>query len=654
MTEKSPFQHADYWQMKWLQGAEFSPDHSRILYTVTHHDAASDTDKPVIWMMDTASGNARQMTSGAHNDMAPHFSPDGKWIGFISDRGGLPQIYTMPVDGGEARALTKVEQGVREGPIWSPDGKWIAFTAGVKKEAMPDYSKPYRLTRNIYRFNEIGFIDAAVQQVYVMPAEGGEPKQLTQDERINAGIRWSPDSTRILFGAAFAPDSYLALAPVLKIVTLDGATQPLLEDWGMSMGAMWIDNQRLAITGNPHDKVFGSNNNLWVLDVQSGAIENRTPSTTGAVGGGLQADFPGAGLMMAPGMFVDGESLYCGIQDGGNVPIIRVALSGAESVEYVLNGDAYHILLGMSDGHLLYATTDFNAAPDLFIADKSGRNARRLTDLNGDLFASKQLGAVERLHWKSIDGQQVEGWYLRPAVGAAPYPTILYVHGGPAGGFGPSFSADFQLLNGAGYGVLLVNFRGSTGYGDAFGTAINGAWGNLDYHDNMTGVDHVIALGLADADRLGVCGLSYGGYETCWIIGQTDRFKAAIPENPVSNLVSLYLLSDIGIWILEQAMGGSYYDKPDVYVKSSPITYANRCKTPTLLVQCDADFRCPAEQSEQFYTALRSNGCTVEMLRLPGVGHGGAIMGPPAIRRAQNDAMLEWFNRYIPTSASAD
>lgn len=653
MTEKSPFQHADYWQMKWLQGVELSPDHSRAVYTVTHHDAASDTDKPVIWMMDIASGNARQMTSGAHNDMSPRFSPDGKWIGFISDRGGVPQIYTMPVDGGEARVLTSVEQGVREGPVWSPDGKWIAYTAGLKKDAMPDFSKPYRLTRNIYRFNEVGFTHAAVQQVYVMPADGGEAKQLSNDEYVNAGIRWSPDSTRILYGAAFAPDSYLALAPVLKIVTLDGTIRTLLDGWGMTMGAIWIDDQRIALTGNPNEYAFGSNNNLWVLDLRTDAVENRTASLTGAVGGGLQADFPGMGLMAATGMYVDGDALYCGIQDGGNVPIIRVALSGAESVEHVLTGDAYHILLGMSDGHLLYARTDYNEAPDLFIAEKSGKNVRRLTHLNQELFAGKHLPAVEHLHWKSIDGQQVEGWYLRPTIGAAPYPTVLYVHGGPAGGFGPSFSADFQLLNGAGYGVLLVNFRGSTGYGDAFGTAITGAWGELDYHDNMTGVDHAIALGLADADRLGVCGLSYGGYETCWIIGQTDRFKAAIPENPVSNLVSLYLLSDIGVWILGQAMGGTYYEKPDVYVKCSPITYANRCKTPTLLVQGDADFRCPAEQSEQFYTALRSSGCVVEMLRLPGAGHGGAIMGPPAIRRAQNDAMLEWFNKYIPVAADA-
>jgi len=651
MTEKSHFQQADYWRFQWLQGAKFSPDKTRIVYTVSHYDAASDSDKAVIWMQDVVSGTARQMTAGTHNDMNPCFSPDGKKIGFVSDRGGLPQIYTMPVDGGEAQALTKLEQGVREGPVWSPDGKWIAFTAGLKKDEMPDFSKPYRLTRNIYRFNEVGFIHAAIQQIHVMPAEGGEAKALTADDHINAGIRWSPDSTRILYGAAFPPDSYMTFMPTPSIVTLDGEVQPVLKDWGAVFQSAWIDNERLALVGAPVGRVAGSKHDLYVLNLVDGKLELRTENLHAQVGGGFQADMPAMGLMMGAGMFVDGETLYIGVQDGGTVPIYRFGLSGAESYDMLVGGDKYHLLLDVSHSHLLYASTDFNNPPELFVCDLEGTDIRQLTYLNQSINESLHQPVVEHLHWNSIDGVEVEGWYLRPTKGEAPYPTIVYTHGGPWGAFGPSYSADFQLLNGAGYGVLLVNYRGSTGYGDAFGTGTFADWGNLDYHDHMTGVDYCIERGLADADRLGICGLSAGGYQTCWAVGQTNRFKAAIPENPVSNLVTLYLLSDIGIWIMNEAMGGSYYEKPDVYVKCSPITYANRCTTPTLLVQSDADYRCPAEQSEQFYAALRSNGCTVEMLRLPGVGHAGAIMGPPAVRRAQNEAMLDWFNRYIPGMA---
>ncbi|MBZ0277566.1 MAG: prolyl oligopeptidase family serine peptidase, partial [Anaerolineae bacterium] len=222
-----------------------------------------------------------------------------------------------------------------------------------------------------------------------------------------------------------------------------------------------------------------------------------------------------------------------------------------------------------------------------------------------------------------------------------------YIHGGPHSAYGHMYSFDFQMLNGAGYGVLIVNHRASMGYGDAFSTAIRGDWGNLDYHDLMTGVDTAIAQGLADADKLGVCGISGGGNLSCWIVGQTQRFKAAIPENPVTNWLSMYGVSDLGVWISVEELGGHPHEVPERYVKCSPITYAHRCTTPTLLVQGEHDFRCPAEQSEQFYTVLRANGCPVEMLRLPNSPHAGSIGGPPPLRRAQNEAMLEWFNRYI-------
>jgi dipeptidyl aminopeptidase/acylaminoacyl peptidase len=246
----------------------------------------------------------------------------------------------------------------------------------------------------------------------------------------------------------------------------------------------------------------------------------------------------------------------------------------------------------------------------------------------------------------------LEGWFLEPAAGTPPYPTVLYVHGGPHAGFGHVFSGDQQLLAGAGFGVLIVNQHGSTGYGAAFATSIIGDWGNRDYLDLMAGVDHAIELGLADPDRLGVCGLSGGGNLTCWIVGHTDRFKAAVPENPVTNWLSMYGVSDLGLFFVAAEMGGRADEKAGEYLRASPITYAHRCRTPTLLVQAEGDYRCPAEQSEQFYSVLKAHGCVVEMLRMPAVGHVGSIQGPPAIRRAQNEALLDWMKRYVTPSQS--
>jgi dipeptidyl aminopeptidase/acylaminoacyl peptidase len=203
------------------------------------------------------------------------------------------------------------------------------------------------------------------------------------------------------------------------------------------------------------------------------------------------------------------------------------------------------------------------------------------------------------------------------------------------------------MLVGAGYAVLMVNHRASTGYGDAFSTAIKGDWGNLDYHDLMAGVDYAIAQGWSDADRLGVCGLSGGGNLSCWIVGQTHRFKAAVPENPVTNWVSFYGVSDIGVWFAREELGGDPHEIPEIYARCSPITYAHRCTTPTLMVIGENDWRCPPEQGEQFYATLKANGCPVEMLRLPLSSHAATIVGALDVRRAHNEALLDWMNRYV-------
>ncbi|RME63028.1 MAG: S9 family peptidase, partial [Caldilineae bacterium] len=296
---------------------------------------------------------------------------------------------------------------------------------------------------------------------------------------------------------------------------------------------------------------------------------------------------------------------------------------------------------------LLFTAHDINHTPDLFLFDLATGQERQITHLNQEMLSQRALPEVVHLTFPGEDGVQVEGWVLVPPTGAAPYPGFLYIHGGPHGAFGNAFHWDFQMLAGAGYGVLIINHRASTGYGDDFATAIHGDWGHLDYTDLMAGLDHAIEQGLLDPDRLAVGGLSGGGNLTCWIVGHTNRFKAAIPENPVTNWVSFYGVSDIGPWFAVRELGGHPHEIPDVYRRCSPITYAHRCTTPTLLVQGEADWRCPAEQSEQFYTVLRANGCPVEMLRLPGSPHGGAIVGRPEVRRAQNEALLEWVGRFV-------
>ncbi|MBS3933382.1 MAG: S9 family peptidase [Truepera sp.] len=636
---------ADLFRLRFLQDAQLSPDGKTIAYSVSHVDADKEEEYAAIWLLSLETGESRQFTTGLARDTNPQWSPDGQQLAFLSTRADKkPQIYLIPVSGGEARALTAMKQGVGSGPAWSPDGQQIAFTAGPERDP-PDLSKPYRVRRHIYRFDAVGYLDNVVQDIYVIPATGGEPKQLTRDDCQNGMPVWSPDGQEILFTATMFPDSH-RIYPALKVVSLSGEVRDLVTDWGYAISATWTpDSQRVVFIGGPFGRPIGAQNDLWVIDRAGGDPICRTAALSFQVGGGLQADMPVNRAI--PNILVseDGQTAYVQVQEGGTVPIYCVALNGSEYWASVVTGERSCIPLDMADKHLLFAVSTHDNPLELFIAAQAGE--RQLTHLNADLLAELALPRVEHLSFAGSDGVRVEGWIMKPCLGQAPYPTILYIHGGPHSGFGHIFSFDFQMLAGAGYAVLFINQRGSTGYGDGFSTRIIGDWGNLDYQDLMAGVDFVIEKGIADPDLLGCCGLSGGGNLTCWIVGQTDRFKAAVPENPVTNWVSMYGASDIGPWFVPAEMGGLPHEIPEVYRRCSPITYAHRCTTPTLLVQGEHDYRCPAEQSEQFYAVLKASGCMVEMLRLPASSHAGSIRGTPLLRRVQNDALLDWMNRYL-------
>lgn len=653
-----PVQPADLFQLHFLQAATLSPDGRRVAYSVATYDAADDTDYEQLWLLEIATGQRRQLTFGKQRNQTPQWSPDGTTLAFLSTRGEKPQIYLLPVDGGEARQLTAFKQGVGGGLAWSPDGQHLAFSAPPQPEQPHDASLPYRFSRHVYRFDALGYLDSSIHDLYIMAVAGGEAHRLTDDGCHNTAPQWSPDGSRLLYGATMHPQTHQAITAELRVVTLDGSSTTVVgHAWGSCTGsAAWLpDGRQIAFVGVTSGQPIGTQNDLFVVDTQSGTMRNCTAGLNRQVGARLQADMPAGVTAQLAKVIVtaDGQVAYVPVQSGGTVQIYAVPLQGATHYTPVLSGDRSCLLL---DGNpttqtLLYAVSDFNTPPDLYLATSDGQREQRLTDLNASFLATLQQPVVEQLWFPGKDGVPVEGWFIRPAVGTAPYPTILYIHGGPHSAFGSVYHFDTQMLVGAGYAVLMVNHRASTGYGNAFSTAIKGDWGNLDYSDLMAGVDAVIGKGWADSERLGVCGLSGGGNLSCWIVGQTDRFKAAVPENPVTNWQSFYGVSDIGVWFAVEQLGGHPHELPEVYVRCSPITYAHRCKTPTLLVQGEHDWRCPAEQGEQFYTVLKANGCPVAMVRLPTMPHAGAISGAPKMRRAQNEALLDWMNRYVNPTA---
>ena len=647
------FEPEDAFRLQFLQGARLSPDGRFAVYVVSRTDAAANdgagADYANLWLCRLEDEYAFALTSGEHSDYGPRWSPDGRQIAFASTRAGAPQIFLIAPDGGEARQLTKMAQGVSGAGEWSPDGRQLAFHTGMSPDDLPAPGAPFRTSRNIFRFDGLGMVDHAVQNLFVIAADGGEPRQLTDDGHLNTQARWSPAGDALLYSAAFPPheDRFM---PGLRIVDLDGETRDLVwEGWQATQAAWLPDGQRVAFIGQEIDRIPGTLNQLYTVTLADGQIEQRS-ELPGSVGGGLQGDMPALALLGGQLQIAqDGGSAHIQVQDGGQLRVYRCALSGDIDCQPLLAEDDHSaLLIDADERQLLYIATSHADPTQLVWADSEGGEKRPLTRLNGELLAEIAPARVRNFQITGANDDPVECWLMLPpeGEGAAPYPTVLYIHGGPWGAFGNIYSIDFQLLAGAGYAVLFVNYHGSSGYGEAFGQSIQSAWGTLDYEDQMLALDHIIAENWADPERLGVCGISAGGYGSCWMIGQTDRFKAAVPENPVTNLVTIYSVGDIGR-MMKIFMGGKPHEALEAYQRCSPITYAHRCVTPTLLIQGEADWRCPPEQSEQFYSVLKDNGCVVEMLRLPQSPHVGSIAGPPQIRRAQNEALLDWMNRYL-------
>jgi dipeptidyl aminopeptidase/acylaminoacyl peptidase len=653
-TTRRPVVPADLFRIASLQEAQLAPDGRSAVYALATTEDAKE-ERSALWALSLVDGTARQLTAGTARDSAPAWSPDGSRIAFMSTRGGKPQIYVIAVDGGEATAVTSLEQGVGagpgSGPIWSPDGGTLAFTA--PPAAPPDLGKPYRLSRHVYRFDGMGYLDGAVQGVYTVDASGGEARRLTDDDQHYQLMGWSPAGGELLALASMRADAPNAYRGRLVAVGTSGERREITGEWGDVLTAAWLpDGRRAALLGTPRDRPMGSKSDLWVVDAGGGEPVCRTAGLKFHPGANLQSDMAAA---MPNRLLItaDGASAYVAVQAGGILPVYRIGLEGAERCEVVADGERACLPFDLRGGSLLMGVSTLDTPMDLHLLDVASGEERRLTEVNGALLAELAPAPVEALTITGADGTPVEGWLMRPPTGEAPYPTVLYIHGGPHYAFGHVYSFDFQMLAGAGYAVLFVNQRGSTGYGEAFASQIIGDWGNLDYTDLMAGVDAAVAAGLADPERLGVCGLSGGGNLSTWIVGQTGRFKAAVPENPVTNWVSFYGVSDIGTWFAPAELGGHPHEIPEVYARCSPITYAHRCTTPTLLIQGEADYRCPAEQSEQFFAVLKVAGCPVEMVRLPASPHAASIFGPPEVRAAQNEALLGWMNRYVLGKAEA-
>jgi dipeptidyl aminopeptidase/acylaminoacyl peptidase len=348
-------------------------------------------------------------------------------------------------------------------------------------------------------------------------------------------------------------------------------------------------------------------------------------------------------------LWADGK-IYFTIEDGGNTHLYAVPDDGSAEPELVVGGELNIVGYDVHDGTIVYTATTHTTMRELFIGDRQVTNV-------GDAFASgRELVEAERFTATSADGYEVDAWIVRPAgfQEGTRYPTLLSIHGGPFTQYGTGFFDEFQVYAGGGYAVLFANPRGGSGYSEEHGRAIRGpidgagpGWGTRDYEDLMAVVDTAIErYDFVDADRLGVIGGSYGGYMTSWIVGHTTRFKAAISERAVNNLVSAFGSSDL-FWVFERQFGGPVWSNMQAWLDHSPTTYAEQIETPVLVMHSESDLRCNIEQGEHLFTLLRLMGKDVEMLRFPAESHELSRAGSPVHRVQRFEAILEWFDRYL-------
>jgi acylaminoacyl-peptidase len=657
-TPSDRFTLRDVFELEWAADPQISPDGQRIVFARSGFDIMKDRSRSSLWMINADGSDLRPVLDPARSAGSPRWSPDGKRLLFVSSLEGKADIFVRWMDSGQEAKLTHLEES--PGSLaWSPDGRWIAFTMFMPDESKPFVSMPSApegadwgpaikyIDQMNFRADGQGYLRPGRQHVFVLPAEGGTARQLTTGPFDHGQPTWAPDGRAILFSANRVADAEHdpGESDIYEIDVATSAVRKLTSRKGPDGSpAVSPDGRLIAYTGFD-DRYQGYQvTRLYVM--------NRDGSNPRVVSGSLDRD------VESPRWSADGRGLYFHYNDQGDTKVAFIAVAGqvtdlTRSVGGLdlgrpYSGGQYSL---SSTGRIAFTHTAPDHPSDVGIAS-IGTTAQRLTRLNDDLFGHKKLAAVEEIWYESsFDQRRIQGWIAKPP-GFDPsrqYPLLLEIHGVPFADYGVRYSSEVQLFAAAGYVVLYTNPRGSTSYGEEFGNLIHHDYPNHDYEDLMSGVDAVIAKGYIDPNNLFVTGGSGGGVLSAWIVGHTNRFKAAVVVKPVINWYNFVLTSDGPGFFYKYWFPGPPWEHAEHYLKRSPISYVGNVSTPTMLMTGEEDYRTPIEQSEQFYEALKIRKVPTALVRIPDAPHG--IAGTPSNLMAKVAYILGWFDKYrnVPT-----
>lgn len=646
--------NTDVFELEVAADPQISPDGSRIVYLRRAMDIMTDRPISNIWIIDADGDNHRPLLSGASNYGSPRWSPSGDRIAYITNVGEHgAQLHVRWMDTGQTAMLTNV----REGPAaitWSPDGTKIALEMFVPHDeaslAKPptkpegaEWAPPVKvIDRMPYRADGAGYLDTGFAHLFVVSAEGGTPRQITSGDYDHEGpLAWMPDATRIVFAADRVNDIEDPVESELWSVDVASGELVQLTDRNGPDFAPTIspDGKKIAYRGFD-DQMYASHmTRAYVMTLADGSVQSLTDDFDRSI-----ASVQWAG---------NSSNLYVQYDDHGRTHIGSLSMTG--NVESLVN-DVGGLSLGRP-----YTSGQFSTANNGAFAYTAGRPDRpadvgvsrgrrgvaRITDLNDDLLGHRDMATIEEITWTSSVGDyEIQGWLALPPGfdSSKKYPLMLEIHGGPSTAYGPQFSAEIQLYAAAGYVVLYANPRGSTSYGFDFKHEIHHNYPNQDYDDLISGVDAVIERGFVDTDQLYVTGGSGGGVLTAWIVGKTDRFRAAVVAKPVINWGSFVLISDGGRTYPRYWFAVPPWEDPESYWVRSPLSLVGNVTTPTALMTGEHDYRTPSAESEQYYQALKLRKIDTALIRIPEASHG--IAARPSHLIAKVDNILAWFERY--------
>lgn len=650
--EMNRFNARDVFELEYATDPQIAPGGEVIAYVRRSNDIMTDRTRSNIWTVNADGSNHRPLLSGTANYSSPRWSPDGTRLAYISNEDRGSQLYVRWMDTGQTALLTNIQSSA--GNInWSPDGTQIAFTMNVEFDAKPfsvsmpdkpegaEWSAAFEyVTETRYQADGSGILEPAYSHIFVVPAEGGTPRQLTSGNfNHRSSLSWTPDSSEILFSANRNENWALqSRESDIFAISLEGELRQITNAPGVETAPVVSPNGRYIAYGKTDNaKLAYRNRYLHVMEIDGSDDRN------------LSAEIDNS---LSNWIWDDNDALFYQITNRGITEIARVSLDGGHrTITSGLGGES----LGRP-----YTSGSYDAEADAIVVTKgaatrpadlvlvANRGERQLTELNEDLLGHKQLGQVHEIVYNSsIDGEEIQGWYMTPPdyePGQA-YPLILEIHGGPHSAYGPHFSAEMQRMAAAGYVVFFNNHRGSTSYGERFALLLQNKYSSeYDFADHMSGIDELIDMGVADPDRLYITGGSAGGIAAAYAIGLTDRFKAAAVAKPVVNWVSKVLTADSGIGQIANQFEGLPWENLDEYWQRSPLSLIPNMTTPTLLMTGEADRRTPISETEQMYQALKIQGVDVVMVRIPGSPHG--IAGRPSRLIGKVENILAWFEKY--------